>query len=166
MNKRLQIALISGGFALAGVALSQVLAFFQKNTSSNQSRNLLLRQKHDELGQHFIASVLRVTDLMHAERLEDIHALSRNVSAEKLHLLCELYFPAIASHSARFLDASTDVYLSLVDSYNPLDERPSGIQADDSAAYKEARSEFIQARDGLIKAIQAEPAGYGRTRSA
>lgn len=92
---------------------------------------------------------------MQAEDLEDVHALSRNQSAEKVHLLCQLHFPDLVDVSSRFLYASMDIYYAILDSYDPLDKRSCCVQAAGNPAYKEARSEFIQARNALMNAIQA-----------
>lgn len=158
MNKRLQLALLSGGFALAGVALSQALAFLQKNAARKHEKNILLHQKYEEMGEHFIASMQRVRDWMHAGNLEDMHALSHNESADRCHLLCQLYFPDLTNHSATYHDASMGIYYALIDSYNPLDQRPFGAQAVANPAYEEAEAKLFQARDAFIRAIQANSA--------
>jgi hypothetical protein len=115
-----------------------------------------LHRKREELGERLVDSTLGLNDLLNARGTQEIESLARDRDAERLHLLCRLYFPSLVVPACRYLDAGTGVHRALLETYDPSDPRSCGAQAADTAAFKQARAELVQARDTLVGLVAEE----------
>ena len=160
MSEKIDIALLTGGFALAGVTLSQVLAWFHAYLERRHQRAILLRTKYEEMTLLFLDSLRWSTDLTSCMSPEGILAISQSTNANKVHMLCNIYFPLLRETSGEYLDACTAFYQTVVRSYNPLSAVPLGQQVGSLPSYKEARDALLVARDAVKDQIAIHAKTY------
>ncbi|MDP3297072.1 MAG: hypothetical protein Q8N09_05680 [Thermodesulfovibrionia bacterium] len=124
MDEKIGIALLTGGFALAGVALSQAIAMLHAYFERQHQRSILLRTKYEEMTLLFLDSLCWSTDLTSCASPEGIRAIAQATAANKVHMLCSIYFPLLREASGQYLDSCSSFYQTIVSSYNPLSSVP------------------------------------------
>ena len=92
MSDGITSALLAGGFALAGVALAQVSSSIHSRNAQQYQRAVLLRTKYEEMSMLFVDSMRWSVDLLNATSPTDILAFSQATLANKIHMLCMVYF--------------------------------------------------------------------------
>lgn len=146
--------------ALAGVALAQVVAMLQTWLERKNKREILLRTKYEELGQHFLESMKLPHTLMTCTSTEEILALTNQVSGNSAHLLALVYFPKLRSATGRYIESYGNLIEASASLHNPEDKQPLGMQVFDKPAYISARNIHIAARDNLQEQIEGCASTY------
>lgn len=89
--------------ALGGVALAQGVAMLQSWLDRRNKREILLRTKYEELGQHFLASTDAPARLLKCKTHEEIEDAVRQLEAKQAQLLALIYFPPLRDPIQRYV---------------------------------------------------------------
>ena len=146
--------------ALCGVLVAQLVAMVQSRLEREHKKHVLLRTKYEEMAMAFLDSLKWPSSLLYATSLEQIVDLSVPADANKVHMLCTVYFPRLLQVSGAYIDACTALYDASVSLYNPDDNRPLGEQAFNHPQYKVARDAFFAEKDTIQTAIQGHAKSY------
>lgn len=146
--------------ALCGVLVAQLVAMIQSRLERDHKKHVLLRTKYEEMATAFLNSLKWPSSLLYATSLQRIVDLSNPADANKVHMLCMIYFPPLLPATEVYIDACVSLYDNTVSLYNPSDSRPLGEQAYGHANYNAARDAFFSARDFLQKGIEVHANTY------
>ena len=159
----IKIAILTGIFALAGVLISQIQTWISSWIDHKYQRNVLLRTKYEEMTLLFLDSLRWSTDLTSCASPEGILAISQATNANKVHMLCSIYFPLLREVSGKCLDACSSFYQTVVSSYNPLSSVLLGQQVGNLQSYKEARDILLDAKNLLKDQITIHAKIYSKS---
>lgn len=112
------IAIIAASSALTGVIISQAisiaLSFFEKR----HKKQILLRQKYEEMMNHFSESLTWIRDLHCCKTRDELFSQSQSIQARKALGLCLLYFPDLAETMNNYVFAQQEYYGFVVSTFN------------------------------------------------
>ncbi|MBC7961855.1 MAG: hypothetical protein H7Y05_02795 [Steroidobacteraceae bacterium] len=154
-------ALLTGIFALSGVALSQATTATLSFLDKSHKRKVLLREKYEELSSCFLASFEMPQKLMiYQGSTEAIHPLTHQVYGNKMNMLALLYFPQLQEIIGHYIESYSSLCLVSFSFYDSNDNRPLGTQINQNQDYIKVSNEHISARDRLQDEIQRHSAMY------
>jgi|SRR5690242_9719466 len=151
---------IGGLIALCGVLVAQLVAMMQSRLEREHKKHVLLRTKYEEMAMAFLDSLRWPSSLLYATSLEQVVKLSNPADANKVHMLCTVYFERLLPASGSYIDACTALYDASLSLYNPDDKRPLGEQAFSHPRYKASRDSFFAAKDTIQTAIKDHASSY------
>jgi len=96
MKQEILIAIIAASSVLCGVIISQIFSLLQSFCDKQYKKQMLLRQKYEEMMFHFSASLEWIVCLNGSTTQEAVFALAQSPDARKALSLCLLYFPELA----------------------------------------------------------------------
>lgn len=163
MSMEIEIAWLTGGFALGGVALSLAGSWLQSHNDRKHQRNILERSKYEEMALEFLESLKWPSYLLACSSLADIQQISQVTSANKVHMLCVVYFPLLVDISGKYLDMCLNLFQASVSLYNPLSNTTLGSQVVDQESYKKAKDDLIAIRDEMKELIGKYSSIYARS---
>jgi hypothetical protein len=163
MSLETEVAWLTGGFALGGVALSLVGSWLLSHTDRKHQRRVLERSKYEEMASEFLESLKWPSDLLACASQADIQQLSQATSANKVHMLCFVYFPLLVEVSGKYLDMCSNLFQASVSLYNPLSSTTLGAQVVDQALYKKAKDDLLSARDEMKELIGKYSSTYAQS---
>lgn len=103
MPRELVIALISAGLALSGVMISAGTNLLIATIDKRHKRQVLLREKFEQMMFHLSDSLTWISDLNGCSTLDDVLAKSQSIDARHLCTLCALYFPELSLAESSYL---------------------------------------------------------------
>jgi hypothetical protein len=109
-NPWTHIAIVSASSALAGVVVSAAVATTQSWLDRRHKRKELLREKYEAMAMLFLDSMKWPSYLLYATSSSQIADSSHPLSANKVHMLCTVYFPRFRAKSGAYIDACTALY--------------------------------------------------------
>lgn len=149
--------------ALLGVLVSQLVSMLQARLEQQNKREILLRTKYEELGQHFLDSIKLPHALMMCTSTEDILVLTHQASGNNAHLLALLYFPLLRQATGQYIDSYSELLMTATSLHSPNDKRLLGMQVFDKPEYILARNNHLSARDHLQEQIEAHASTYAKS---
>jgi len=155
MYEKTLIAIISASSALLGVIVASGIAMLQSWLDRKNKREVLLREKYEELGLHFLDSMKLPGELLTCSSHEKTLAVTHQSSGNKAHLLALVYFPLLQQATGQYIESYSALCLTTLSLYDPTDSRRVGEQVFDHPQYIAARDQHIAARDALQEEIQA-----------
>jgi hypothetical protein len=153
---KITIAVIAAVSALSGTFISQIATMLRERSDRSHKRNVLLREKYEEMvflitsGQEWMGHVVNAKDLSELMTLPP-------VNARKALVLANIYFPKLRDPMQQFLNASVDFQKILIDNHEFLASKSVGVQAahKNRGAYETAAEKCYQAirviDDSIVK---------------
>ena len=89
--------------ALLGVLVSQFVAMLQAKLERQHKRDVLLRTKYEEFGQHFLESTEMPGRLLRCTTHEEIQGVLHQSAANQAQLLALIYFPPLREPIRRYM---------------------------------------------------------------
>ena len=109
--------------ALGGVALAQAVAMLQSWLDRKNKREILLRTKYEELGQHFLASIEMPGRLLKCTTHEEIQGALHQTAASQAQLLALIYFPPLREPVRRYIVSYQNLCLAVTNRMPLLAEK-------------------------------------------
>jgi hypothetical protein len=163
MDTTILVAIVSASSVLVGVIAAQGVAMLQSWLDRKHKREILLREKYEALGLHFLDSMKLPHELMGATSAEAVLALTRQESANKAQMLALVYFPKLRQPIGQYSDSYSALCLAATSLYNPEDKRRLGAQVFDKPQYIDARNAHLAARDHLQDQIEMHSVIYAKS---
>lgn len=130
MSLEIQIAIIAATAAIGGAVVSQIMTFLISLFDKKHQKNVLLRQKYEEMMFHFSASLEWIVHLSGSTSREAVQVLAQCPDARKALSLCLLYFREdLADQANDYVLAQQTFYASVVESFKDGVEATAGAQA-------------------------------------
>lgn len=118
MKPEILTAIIAASAALGGVIISQAISIFLTFLDKRHKRQILLRQKYEEMMIHFSDSLSWIQDLHCCRTRHELFAQAQSPPARKALSLCLLYFPDLSSTANQYVLAQQSYYSFVVDSFD------------------------------------------------
>lgn len=152
--------IIPAASALGGVALGQFWASRIADKEREHKRQVLLREKYEELALALSQFLDYYLSLLSAKSTEEGLLAARPIHAQKVDVLAKLYFPELRSKSEAFLRSIVAFQNSLAVNYNPQSSQSLGEQGAGSTAVSEAQKNLTSAKHALDDAISKHATKY------
>ena len=150
--------------ALFGVLVAQLVAMLQARLDRQNKREILLRTKYEELGQHFLASIEMPGRLMQCTTHEEIQGVLHQSAANQAQLLALIYFPPLREPIRRYIAsyqilclATTTIY------YQKPDGQAVGERVANHPDYQAASTAHIFERENLATEIENHAPTYAKS---
>lgn len=119
MKPELSIAIIAASSALAGVIISQAISLLLSYLDRKHKKNILLRQKFEEMMFLFQNSLNYHSEVGNCKTLDDLVKQTHSVSAQKALGIAMLYFPTIEMVLENYVKSQVGYYQFICSVYNP-----------------------------------------------
>jgi len=131
MDNELNItmALIAAGAAVFGSVASQVFLLIQGFLEKKHKKNILLREKYEDLSNHVTESMLWVSHVQGVQTLEQLNAHNVPTHARKALSLSSLYFPLLRGDCISYLNSLVNFHVVLISSYRHIPGVSAATQA-------------------------------------
>jgi hypothetical protein len=149
------IAYIAAGSALSGVVLSQIISIGLAVFEKKHKKNVLLRQKYEEMLFLFQDSLRYVQDVYNCESQSQLYQLGFCAQTNKSLGLALLYFPGLVEPLSKYSDAQLSFYHSVVSIYRASVNSNVGAQVVGNQKHKQALVDLSNAqKDAIDEAIR------------
>jgi len=162
MPDNLKIAIIAGGFALLGVVVSQVISIGLSVFDKRHKKNVLLRQKYEEMMFEFHASLRYVQEVQMCRTLDQLFEISSSPQAGKAYGLALLYFPELVDPLDRYSNSQIVFYDALVTVFNPKIPANAGAQGIVDGEYIQSIKLLSKYKEEVIDALIKNAVRYTR----
>lgn len=129
MSEKILIAIIAASATLIGVLVSQAITIFMAHRNRKHERDVLLRNKYEELMLHFSNSINWVVQLNNSTSKADLFTKSQSADARKALSLCLLYFPDLIDEANGYISAMQEYYGFTVTVFDQAIPHNAGGQA-------------------------------------
>lgn len=129
MSQEIKIAIIAASSAILGAIISQATTLLISCIERKRQKNILLRQKYEEMMFHFSASLEWIRYLNGCTTQSEVFALAQSTDARKALSLCLLYFPILARPANDYILAQQVYYASIITSFKEDGSFTAGGQA-------------------------------------
>ena len=129
MTEKILIAIVAASATLLGVVISQAITLLISYINRRHERNVLLRNKYEELMFHFSDSFGWVLQLNNSMTKEEIFSRSQSTDARKALSLCLLYFPDLVNNANKYIFAIQEYYKFVVTVFDSAIPHNAGAQA-------------------------------------
>lgn len=150
--------------ALLGVLIAQLVAMLQARLARQNKREILLRTKYEELGQHFLASTERPAGLLRCTTHEEIQDAIRQTEAKQAQLLALIYFPPLREPLQRYVSSYQNLCLAVTELYY---QRPEGKKVGEVVYnhpdYQVAKMAHMTDLEDLATQIETHAATYAKS---
>ncbi len=156
--------MIAAVSALSGVTLSEVLTLFRETLKCKHQRYALPREKYEEMGLAFLASLKHYTDLQRIKAQEELFRYAQNFDANKCYLLCDLYFPELRDVALSYVLSYVKVYEGLALASQELDgEKCLHEIVANVESHQQNKRSYEEAKNALDRAISINTKTYTNT---
>ncbi len=152
--------------ALLGVLVSQLVAMLQARLERQHKREVLLRTKYEEFGQHFLESTKMPGCLLKCTTDEDIQDVLHQSAANQAQLLALIYFPHLREPIRRYMVSYQNLCLVVAGFYyaQPNKEHKSvGKIVSTELSYKEASAAHKMEKENLASKIEKYAPTYAKS---
>ena len=118
MKLEILTAIIAASAVLAGVLISQAISIFLSFLDKRHKKQILLRQKYEEMMVHLSDSLSWIQDLHCCRTREELFAQAQSPPARKALSLCLLYFPDIADTANQYVLAQQEYYGFVISTFD------------------------------------------------
>ena len=158
------IAIVAGVSALLGVLVAQAVAMLQSWLDRRNKREILLRTKYEELGQHFLASIEMPGRLMKCTTHEEIQGALHQTAASQAQLLALIYFRPLREPIRRYIASYQNLCLATTTIYY---QRPDGQVVGERVHghpdYQVAMDAHVSERENLATEIENHAPTYAKS---
>jgi hypothetical protein len=162
MSTEINIAIISASSAITGAIISQTTAFLIAHLERKRQRNILLRQKYEEMMNHIQDSLLFYNDVGACKTLDQLLACTHSQAGNRAMGLALLYFPSFVAILEAYLMSLVQYYNVVVSSFNPNIPATAGAQAlvHDHDNVSEIQRNLFELKNKLINELQTNVRKY------
>jgi hypothetical protein len=162
MDKEIITAIIAATSALAGVALSQLIALLKAHLDRKHQRQILFRTKYEELANHLNDALAWTNNLLSVKTTDELQAHSQPMSTRRIYALVLLYFPLLKQEAIDYVQASIQFQGAVSEMFSPRIGASAGAQAvkNNEAAIMKASRELNMARQALDNKIEKHASTY------
>ena len=148
------IAIISAGSVLCGVIISQIFSLIIVFLNRKHHKNILLREKYEEMMFYFTDSLNWIQQLNNCITKGEIFSLAQSKDSRKALSLCLLYFPDLVDFVDKYMIAQSNYYNMVVGIFNESIPANAGGQAIfNNANYEKVFNELIESRINFENSI-------------
>jgi hypothetical protein len=143
-------ALLTGTFALAGVALSIATSALLSWWEKSHKRKVLLREKYEEFGFLFLSSFDMPQKLMNYQgNTGELLSQTHQIHGNKMYMLALLYSPELQKLVGEYIHSYSELCIVAHSLYDQKSELLLGEQIHNHPKYMTAAERHISARDSL-----------------
>lgn len=157
-------AAVGAVIALSGVLLAQGVAMLQSWLDRRNKREILLRTKYEELGQHFLASIEMPGRLLRCTCHTEILEVTHQSAANHAQLLALIYFSPHRAPIERYIGSYQNLCLVVTTLYY---QKPEGKMVGEIVYnhpdYQVARMAHMTDREDLATQIETHAATYAKS---
>lgn len=136
----------------------------QARLDRQNKREILLRTKYEELGQHFLASTERPATLLKCTSHAAFQEAIDQPSARQAHLLALIYFPPLREPLQRYIVSYQNLCLAVADLYYQIPEgKAVGEVVYNHPNYQVAKMSHMTDREDLATQIETHAATYAKS---
>lgn len=165
MDTTVLVAIVSASSVLLGIVISQGVAMFQSWLDRRNKREILLRTKYEELGQHFLASIEMPGRLMRCTSHEEIQGVLHQTAASQAQLLALIYFPPLREPIQRYVASYQNLCFAVADIYYKLPPGSGSVggKVGNNPDYQTARNAHVAERENVATQIENHAPSYTRS---
>ncbi|MFA6270952.1 MAG: hypothetical protein WC657_07140 [Candidatus Paceibacterota bacterium] len=151
--------------ALLGVLVSQFVAMLQAKLERQHKRDVLLRTKYEEFGQHFLESTEMPGRLLRCTTHEEIQGVLHQSAANQAQLLALIYFPPLREPIRRYMVSYQNLCLVVAEVYySQADKEKSvGKIVATNQNYKTASIAHKMEKENLAEEIERHSVTYAKS---
>lgn len=149
-ESKVVIAVISASSAIAGAIISQVVTLFRDFLNKKQVRNVLLRDKYEELANLITSSQEWIASQLTAKTLTELRN-SPPLDARKAMIISHIYFPLLRKSCEQYINSCARFQTVLIDNHKFIEGIDCGTQAvqNNSEAVEQASKQLQISRHDL-----------------
>ena len=147
------IPLLTGIFALAGVALASFSSWFLSHLQARKERHRLSREKLEELSLHIVESLSWLEGATGARTFAELSSFSLCPSAQKATTLAWLYFPELRKPTSDYSNDIVHMHKFLVSVFEPLRDSSAGADAARNPHFEHNVEELRKSRQLVLDKI-------------
>lgn len=160
IDSSLLVPIIAATSALAGVIVSQASSAILAWISRKHQRQVLLREKYEELAHSVADGVGDFLKLLTSKTTEELLLHARPAHAQHAYILSRLYFPELKPLTQAFLASIVVFQNSLASNYNSQLPGNVGTQGVASVHVMAAKVVVENAKNALEDAIEKHASKY------
>ena len=160
MDTTVLVAIVSASSVVLGIVISQGVAMFQSWLDRRNKREILLRTKYEELGQHFLTSIEMPGRLMACTSHEEIQGALHQAAASQAQLLALIYFPPLREPIQRYVVSYQNLCLVVAEIYYKKEGGSVGGNVGNHPDYQAARNAHVAERENVATQIENHALTY------
>ncbi len=147
------IALISAGSAIAGAVIAQFVSIFRDVLDKRHKRDILLREKYEEMANLATSSQEWFASQLNAMSLSELKMPP--IDARKAMVLSHIYFPLLQDACQGYVNACARFQIMLIDNHEFVEGKDAGTQAahKNSAEFERVAEQLHLCRQRLDEEI-------------
>ena len=152
--------------ALLGVLVAQLVSMLQARIDRQNKREILLRTKYEEFGQHFLESTEMPGRLLKCTTREEIQGVLHQSAANQAQLLALIYFPPLREPIRRYMVSYQHLCLVVAGIYynsQNTEGKTIGKIVSTVSDYKEASSTHKMEKENLASEIEKYAPKYAKS---
>jgi hypothetical protein len=153
MESEMNTVFIAAASALSGVILSQVITVSLSVFDKRHQRQILLRQKYEELMFEFHNSLSYIQEVQLCRTLEQLCQRGLSPHTGRALVLAQLYFPDLVKPLENYSLSQLSFYNSITESFDPNIPANAGGQAIISGNYMSPIKEFEKQKQAVMSSL-------------
>lgn len=164
MDDKILIAVITAGSAFFGVIISQIITLMLSYLDKRHKKQILLRQKYEEMMLYFQESLAYFSEVGTCKTLDQLYSKSHSVPAQKAMGLAMLYFPKIAPLIESYIKIQVEYYQLVVSSFNPnIQANAAGqVRVHNKEKIEIVENNLFQAKNIIIDRLKKNVKKYAK----
>ena len=155
---------IGAALALSGVLFAQIVAMIQSWLDRRNKREILLRTKYEEMGQHFLASTEMPGRLLSCTTDEEILAVTHQTDANQAALLALIYFSELREPLQRYVESYQNLCNVAAGLYYAKPQTKSvGLVVNGLPAYREASQAHTAEKKNIVSKLESHAPKYTKS---
>jgi hypothetical protein len=162
MNQQILIAIIAASAALFGVIISQAISILLSSLDKKHKKNILLRQKYEEMMFHFQDSLTYYNQVGACKTLDQLLQQTHCISANRAIGLALLYFQNLVPLFDIYIRNYLAYYNLIVSVYDQNIPATAGAQARVHAKkeLENIEAKLFQSKNAMLDAINENVKKY------
>ena len=163
MTLETKIAIVASVSAIIGALIAQSTAFVLAWIDRRHKKQILLRQKYEEMMFHFQESLDYYNQVGTCETLDQLNACTSSTPAQKAMVLALIYFPELVAVLEDYVRYYTTYYQSIVSVFNEARPGTAGAQARvHDKGYNELEKKMFELKNRVIKTFVENANKYNK----
>jgi len=164
MDDKIFIALITASSAFFGVIISQIITLMLSYLDKKHKKQILLRQKYEEMMFHFQESLTYYSEVGTCKTFDQLYSKSHSVPAQKAMGLAMLYFPKIAPLIESYIKSQVAYYQLVISSFNSnIQANAAGqVRVHNKEKIEIVESDLFQAKNIIIDGFKKNVKKYAK----
>ncbi|EGQ8527949.1 TPA: hypothetical protein NKA88_004593 [Vibrio parahaemolyticus] len=164
MDKTILVAVVSAISAVVGVLISQVSVLLKEHLSKKHLKQILLREKYEELADCIQAAMVASNQAAESTSISELMKFCINEPLRKAMSLSLIYFPEFKDAVGAFQNAYISHYDVMAKSYHREVNETVGTQAvfHNRKAYIETAERLVQTRHEIDLLVEKYAYKYAK----